>query len=64
MEEISTLYCTYSIIMCALPHRTDVERMISANNVLKSVHRNRMKIETENNQLFIHYNMSDHVNGI
>ena len=46
MEEMSTLYCTYSIIMCAKPHSADVERIISANNVLKSVHRNRMKIET------------------
>ena len=33
--------------------------IISANNVLKSVHRNIMKIETENNQLFIHYNIPD-----
>ena len=43
--------------MCAKPHSVDVERIISANNVLKSVHSNRMKIETENNQLFIHYNI-------
>ena len=27
--------------------------------IIKSVHRNRMKIETENNQLCIHYNMAD-----
>ena len=32
--------------------------------MLKSVHRHRMKIETENTQLCIHYNMSDHENGI
>ena len=44
MEEMSTLCCTYSRIMCAKQYRTDVERIISANNVLKSVHRNRMKI--------------------
>ena len=56
---MSTLCCTYSIIMCAKPHRADVERIISENNCLKSAHRNRMKIETENNQLFIHYNMPD-----
>ena len=45
MEEMFTLCCTYSIIMCAKPHSADVERIISANNVLKSVglHRNRMK---------------------
>ena len=27
--------------------------------IIKSIHRNRMKIETENNQLYIHYNMPD-----
>ena len=59
MEEISTLCCTYSRIMCAKPHSADVERIISANNVLMYVYRNRMKIETENNQLVIHYNMPD-----
>ena len=67
MEEMSTLCCrysTYSIIMCAKPHRADVEIIIFANNVLKIVHINRMKIETENNQLFIHYNIPDHENGI
>ena len=46
MEEISTLCYTYSIIMCAKPHRADVERIISANNLLKYVHINIMKIET------------------
>ena len=50
--------------MCAKPHRTDVEIIISANNVIKSLHRNRIKIQTDNNQLFIHYNMPDHENGI
>ena len=43
---MSTLCCTHSIIMCAKPHRADVERIRSANNVFKSVHRNTMKIET------------------
>ena len=49
MEEMSTFCCTYSIIMCSKPHRADVERIISANKLLKSVHRNKMKIETEKN---------------
>ena len=48
--------------MNAKPYNTDVERIISANNLLRYVHRNRMKIETENSQLCIHYNMSDLVN--
>ena len=59
MEEMYTLCCTYSIIIWAKPHSADVERIISTNNFLKSVYRNRMKIETENNQLFIHYKMPD-----
>ena len=56
---MSTSCCTHCILMCAKPHSSDVERIISANNCPKYVHRNRMKIETENNQLFIHYNMPD-----
>ena len=43
---MSTVCCTQSSIMCAKPHSSDVIRIISANNVPKSVHRNRMKIET------------------
>ena len=35
MEEMSTLCCTYSIIMCAKPHSADVEIIIFANNFLK-----------------------------
>ena len=45
--------------MCAKPHSADVERIIFANNVLKSVNRNIMKIEIGNNKLFIHYNIPD-----
>ena len=61
MEEMSTLYCTYSRIICAKPHSADVEIIISENNLLKSVgiHRNIMQIEAENNKLCIHYNMQE-----
>ena len=45
MEEISTLFCTYSIIMCAKSHSADVERIIYANNL--HAHRNSMHIEIE-----------------
>ena len=45
--------------MCAKPHSANVERIISVNNLLRYVHRNQMKIENENNQLFIHYNIPD-----
>ena len=37
MEEMFKFYCTYSRIICAKPHCADVERIISANNLLKSV---------------------------
>ena len=43
--------------MCAKSHSANVERIISANNLLKYVHRNRIKIETKNNKLYIHYNI-------
>ena len=39
-----------------------MERIIFVNNLLKSVHRNIMKIESENNQLCIHYNMPEFEN--
>ena len=43
---MSTLCCTYSIIICAKLHSADVEINISVNNlqIIKSVHRNIMKI--------------------
>ena len=44
MEEMCTLCCTYSRIMCAKQYSADVEIIISANNVHKYVHRNRMQI--------------------
>ena len=62
MIEMSILWCTHCRLMFAKPHNADVEIIISANNLPKSIHRNRMKIETENNQLFIHYNIPDHAN--
>ena len=37
MKEMSTLCCTYSIIMYTKPHSADVERIISANKVLNSL---------------------------
>ena len=45
--------------MCAKPHIANVERIISVNNLLRYVHRNQMKIENENNKLFIHHNIPD-----
>ncbi|CAI6371445.1 unnamed protein product [Macrosiphum euphorbiae] len=44
-------------ILAAKPYSADVERLISASNLLKSPMRSRMSLETENMYLFINYNM-------
>lgn len=53
-EEISIAFCR---ILAATPHSADVERCVSANNLLKTALRNSFKIENENNYLFIHFNL-------
>lgn len=53
-EEIST---AFGRILAATPHSADVERCVSANNLLKTALRNSFKIENENNYLFIHFNL-------
>lgn len=44
-------------LLAAKPHSADVERCISANNLLKTSLRNRLNIDTENLYLFIHHNL-------
>ena len=44
-------------ILAAKPHSADVERCISANNLLKTTLRSSMTIATENTYLFIHHNL-------
>lgn len=44
------------ILVCT-PHSADVERCISANNLLKTPMRNRIAIETENKFLYVYFNM-------
>ncbi|NP_001192083.1 uncharacterized protein LOC100573221 [Acyrthosiphon pisum] len=44
-------------VAAAKPHSADVERLISASNLLKSPLRSTMNIETENLSLYINYNM-------
>lgn len=44
-------------VMAATPHSADVERSISANNLLKTAIRSSLNLETENNYLHIHFNM-------
>jgi len=46
-----------SRILVAKPHSADVERLITIRNILKSYDRQNLTVETENEYLFIHYNM-------
>lgn len=46
-----------SRILAAKPHSADVERCISANNLLKTSLRASLKLDTENSYLFIHHNL-------
>jgi len=39
------------------PHSADVERLISTSNILKSSDRQSLIVETENEYLFVHFNM-------
>jgi len=53
----ATITEVFSRLLAAKPHSADVERLISANNVVKSDDRSSMKLSTENMYLFIHYNL-------
>lgn len=53
-EDILTIL---SRIYVCTPHSADVERCISANNLIKTPLRNRVVIETENKYLYIYFNM-------
>ena len=44
-------------ILAAKPHSVDVERIISASNMLKTDHHQHLSIDTENLHLYIHFNM-------
>lgn len=44
------------IVVCT-PHSADVERCISANNLVKTPLRNAVLVETESKYLHVHFNM-------
>lgn len=56
-HEFSVIKIVLARLLAATPHSADVERSISASNNLKSRLRSRMKLKTENNYLFIYFNM-------
>lgn len=51
------LITVLSRIYVSTPHSADVERCISANNLLKTAKRNELLIETENKYLYVYFNM-------
>lgn len=53
-SEIVTVFCR---IQSFTPQSADVERLIKANNLIKTAFRTSIAIETENKYLFVYYNM-------
>lgn len=56
-ENYEDVVTVISRIAACTPHSADVERCISANNLLKTSLRNQMSLETEQKYLFINFNM-------
>ena len=57
LDQLPNLKTAFARILSAKPHSTDVERLISCSVALKSTSRSRMLLETENLNLYVHYNM-------
>ena len=51
------LLIAFARVWAAKPHSCDVERLISACNLLETSTRNRLTVETQNLYLYIHFNM-------
>lgn len=58
-DTYNELITVFARIAACTPHSADVERVISANNRLKTKLRSSILVETENNYLYIHMNMPD-----
>lgn len=58
-EIFKDLIIVLARILACTPHSSDVERCISANNLLKTKLRSKLSIETENKYMYIHTNMPD-----
>ena len=56
-DEYPTMLTDLSRILAAKPHSADVERCISANNLLKTSLRSALKLSTESMHLFIYSNL-------
>lgn len=53
----NTLLIIFAQVLAAKPHSADVERLISTSNILKSANRQNLLVESENEYLFVHFNM-------
>lgn len=56
-KEYEELIKVIARIHVCSPQSADVERAVKANNLLKTVFRNRLSVETENKYLFVYMNM-------
>lgn len=56
-DSYPNMLTTLARILAAKPHSADVERCISANNLLKTSLRSVFNMETENAYLFVHHNL-------
>ncbi|KAL4084422.1 hypothetical protein QTP88_028244 [Uroleucon formosanum] len=56
-KEFKNVTILLARVIAAKPHSADVERLISKSNILKSINRQSLHVETENEYLFIHFNM-------
>lgn len=57
VEHFTELSIMLARILACTPHSADCERCISANNCLKTHKRSSLLISTENNYLYVHFNM-------
>jgi len=53
----NTILTIFSRVLAAKPHSADVERLISTSNILKSADRQNLLVESQNEYLFVHFNM-------
>ena len=56
-DELPNLKIAFARILAAKPNSADVEHLISCSVALKSFSRSQMHLETENLNLYVHYNM-------
>lgn len=56
-DDFKEVTIVLSRILACTPHPSDVERSISANNLLKTSQRSNLSLDTENYYLYVHFNM-------